>query len=219
MKKHLVLLVALAVFLPLSSFAADAEGLYVGGNLGMAIPSDADVEYSDATVTIESDLGLALGAAVGYAFENIRVEGEIAWQKNDFDKASNSWGQELELEGDISSLAFLLNGYYDFRNSSAFTPFATAGIGMARIDVDDMKVSDIRVPASEAPEASGHDTVFAFQLGFGVSYAVSDSISLDVKYRYFRTQDPEFEGDASDPDPAEAEYSSHNIYAGIRVFF
>lgn len=218
MKKHLVLLVALATFLPLSSFAADAEGLYVGGNLGMAIPSDADVTESEPgtsaeTYNLESDLGLALGAAVGYAFENIRVEGELAWQKNDFDKI-NMWGRDLELEGDISSLAFLLNGYYDFKNSSAFTPFVTAGIGMARIDIDDMALSGWGGPAQ-----STHDTVFAFQLGFGVSYAVSDRISLDVKYRYFRTQDPEFEGDASDPGTSEAEYSSHNIYVGIRIFF
>lgn len=218
MKKHLVLLVALITFLPLSSFAAGAEGLYVGGNLGMAIPSDADVTESepgdaDFTYNLESDPGLALGAAVGYAFENIRIEGEIAWQKNDFDKA-NPWGRELELDGDISSLAFLLNAYYDFRNSSAFTPFVTAGIGMARIDVDDMAAPGFPMPAQ-----SGHDTVFAFQLGFGVSYAVSDRISLDVKYRYFKTQDPEFDGDASDPGTTEAEYSSHNIYAGIRVFF
>ena len=200
MKKHLVLLVALATFLPLSSFAADAEGLYVGGNLGMAILNDADTTTdSGVAVNIDSDLGLALGAAVGYAFENIRIEGEIAWQKNDLDKI-NIWGRDLELEGDISSLAFLLNGYYDFKNSSAFTPFVTAGIGMARIDVDDMAPSGRGMPAQ-----SNHDTVFAFQLGFGVSYAVSDRISLDVKYRYFDTR--------------EDEYFSHNIYAGIRVFF
>ena len=84
MKKHLVLLVALATFLPLSSFAADAEGLYVGGNLGMAILNDADTTTdSGVAVNIDSDLGLALGAAVGYAFENIRVEGELAWRRPD----------------------------------------------------------------------------------------------------------------------------------------
>ena len=200
MKKHLVLLVALATFLPLSSFAADAEGLYVGGNLGMAILNDADTTTdSGVAVNIDSDLGLALGAAVGYAFENIRVEGELAWQKNDFDKGK-AMGQEVDLNGDSSSLAFLFNGYYDFKNSSAFTPFVTAGIGMARVEVN-----DVEVPGSGIPAASDHDTVFAFQLGFGVSYAVSDRISLDVKYRYFDTR--------------EDEYFSYNIYAGIRVFF
>ena len=33
-----------------------------------------------------------------------------------------------------------------------------------------------------------------------------------IKYRYFATSDPEFDG-------TEVEYASHNIYAGIRLNF
>ncbi len=70
------------------------------------------------------------------------------------------------------------------------------------------EVSDMNLPGFENDD----DTVFAYQVGAGVGYAVTEKVSFDVKYRYFATSDPEF-------DTTKAEYSSHNVYAGIRVTF
>jgi len=75
-----------------------------------------------------------------------------------------------------------------------------------------VEVNDINVPGSGLPNSNEDDTVFAYQVGVGVGYAVNEKINLDVKYRYFGTSDPEF-------DTTEAEYSSHNVYVGIRVSF
>lgn len=208
MKKTFLITAACAMTLSVSSLAFSAEGPYVSGNLGLAIPSDSDLTDSTVpgiTIDIESDLGLALGVAAGYAFgNNTRIEGEIAYAKNDLDKAS-LLGVDVDLTGDTSSIALLLNGYYDFKNASAFTPFINGGIGMARV-----KVNDINIPGSGLPDTSDDDTVFAYQVGVGVGYAVNEKVSIDVKYRYFGTSDPEF-------DTTESEYSSHNVYAGIRV--
>ncbi len=172
--------------------------------------SDSDITDSTVpgiTLDIESDTGLALGVAAGYDFgNNIRIEGEIAYQKNDLDKAS-LLGVDVDLTGDTSSLALLFNGYYDFANESAFTPFISAGLGIAKVEVN-----DFNVPGSGLPDSNDDDTVFAYQVGAGVGYAVNKKVTLDVKYRYFRTSDPDF-------DTATAEYSSHNLYAGIRVAF
>jgi opacity protein-like surface antigen len=210
MKKTFLITAACAMTLSISSIAFSAEGPYVSGNLGLAIPSDSDLTDSTLpgiTINIESDSGLALGVAAGYAFaNNTRIEGEIAYQKNDLDKAS-LFGVNVDLTGDTSSLALLLNGYYDFKNASAFTPFISGGIGMAKVEINDMNI-----PGSGLPNTNEDDTVFAYQVGVGVSYAVNEKVSLDVKYRYFGTADPEF-------DTTEAEYSSHNVYAGIRVSF
>ncbi len=100
-----------------------------------------------------------------------------------------------------------LNGYYDFVNESAFTRFISAGLGCAKVEVN-----DFNIPGSGLPSENDDDTVFAYQIGADVAYAVSEKVSLDVKYRYFATSDPDFDG-------TEVEYSSHNIYAGIRVNF
>lgn len=206
MKKIIVTTVGCAMLLSLSSVAYSA-GPYVSGNLGLAVASDSDVTDSTVpgtTIEIESDSGMALGVAAGYGFaNNTRLEGEIAYQKNDLDKA-RALGV-VGLTGDTSSLALLLNGYYDFVNKSPMTPFISAGVGLARVDVNDMNM-----PGSGFPNANDDDTVFAYQLGAGVGYAVNAKVSLDVKYRYLGTSDPEF-------DTTDVEYSSHNVYAGIRV--
>ena len=206
MKKTFLITAACAMTLSISSIAFSAEGPYVSGNLGLAIPSDSDIE--DTVLTLESDNGLAFGVAIGQEFTgNIRLEAEIAYQENDLDKASISGLGSADIIGDTSSLALLLNGYYDFKNESAFTPFISGGIGMAKVDV-----SNISLPGFGPVTLSDDDTVFAYQIGAGLGYAINEKVSLDVKYRYFGTSDPEFE-------LATAEYSSHNVYAGIRVSF
>ncbi len=107
------------------------------------------------------------------------------------------FGVDFPVAGDTSSFALLLNGYYDIVNESKFTPFIGVGVGVAKVEVS---------------FATDDDTVVAYQVGAGVGYAVNEKITLDVKYRYMGTADPEF-------DTTTIEYSSHNVYAGIRIAF
>ena len=59
-------------------------------------------------------MGMAFGIAIGNDFgNNIRLEGEIAYQKNDLDKATEL-GVSLPLTGSVSSFAFLLNTLSSF---------------------------------------------------------------------------------------------------------
>lgn len=200
------------MILSISSIAYSAEGPYVSGNLGLALANDSDLSDPTGTGTIEFDKGMAFGVAAGYNFGNTRMEGEISYQKNDYDKLSLSAPgvgsfSGLNIDGDATSTAFLVNGYYDFKNQSSVTSFISAGVGIAKIDV-----SAISVPGIGTITSSADDTVFAYQIGAGVGFAVNEKVSIDLKYRYFATSDPDFEG-------TEAEYSSHNIYAGIRIGF
>ena len=188
--KKTISVVAMAVMLGVTTGnSMAAEGAYVSGNLGLAIATDSDATDSSGTGTFESDKGLAFGVAVGYDLGNTRIEGEIAYQKNDLDKISIPGFGSAAIEGDTSSTALLLNGYYDFKNESALTPFISAGLGFAKVEV-----SAITVPGVGPITTSSDDTVFAYQIGAGVGYAVSEKISLDVKYRYFATSDPDFDG-------------------------
>ncbi len=90
----------------------------------------------------------------------------------------------------------MANVYLDFVNSSPVTPFLTAGIGMAEVTLFDYY----------------DDTVFAYQVGAGLTFAINPHMSIDLKYRYFATEDLDFEG-------IEAEFASHNVYCGFRFTF
>jgi opacity protein-like surface antigen len=201
MKKVLMsLLVCLMVYSFTATSALSEEGMYVSGNVGYAMLSDSDGSFDGDTGNASFDDGYVGTLALGYGLsDKFRVEGEIGYQKNDFNKGTNSEGTEDLSDFDVSSTSFLVNGYYDFANKSSFTPFLTAGAGVANVEVSGFG-------------ADVDDTVFAYQLGAGVGYAVTTNTNLDLKYRYFATEDVEHAG-------AEAEYASHNIYLGLRYNF
>jgi len=209
MNKALLIAAGCAMLLSVSSIAYSADGLYVGGNLGLAIVNDSDVTDSRApgmTLEFESDVGYALGGIIGYGFGHLRIEGEIAYQKNDLDQIK-ALGVSVDATGDTSSLTGLLNGYYDFNNTSPFTPYIGGGVGVAKVEIN-----DVSIPGSGFSNINDDHTVFAYQLGVGVAYAINESFSFDVKYRYFATSDLEL-------DTTDFEYSSNNFYAGIRYTF
>lgn len=188
-----------------------AQGLYVSGDIGWALLDDADA--TDPTLpgvaaTMEFDSGVALSAAVGYRIQNFRFEGEIGYQLNDFDQ-QEAFGLDIDLGGDLTSLSFLANVYYDFPTNSKFTPFISAGLGLVQVDIN-----DLHIPGSPQEPYNDDDTVFAGQVGAGVSYAVNEMIDLEVKYRYFMADDLEFSDGSTLDGP-----SSHNVYLGMRYTF
>jgi opacity protein-like surface antigen len=209
MKKRLLIIFAYVLVFFFSVPAYSAEGLYVSGNTGFGMASDSDLTDSTVpgiTVNTEFDTGLAFGAALGYDFNRFRVEGEISYQKNDIDKIS-AQGVSLVPTGDAKALSFLINGYYDFINHSAFTPYISAGLGLAQVEFNDLDIYKVGFSGS-----SDEDTVFAYQIGIGVGYAITEKVTIDVKYRYFGTEDSEY-------DSTEGEFASNNLLFGVRVNF
>lgn len=165
------------------------------------------------TLEIEYDSGIALGAAAGYDFGSARIEGEFVYQKNDFDKLINPDGDVSEASsGDLSSIALLINGYYDFHNNTKFIPFVTAGLGFAKVELNNI-VHVKRAKVTDAPY-NDDDTVFAYQVGAGVGYAVTEKITIESKYRYFATSDFEITDGTE-----KLEHNRHNLLFGIRVGF
>jgi opacity protein-like surface antigen len=209
MKKYLLITFVCVLVFFFSAPVYSAEGLYVSGNIGFAMASDSDITDSTVpgvTVNTEFDTGLAFGAALGYDFNRFRAEGEISYQKNDIDKIGSP-GVILDATGDAKALSFLINGYYNFINSSAFTPYISAGIGFAQVEFNDLDISSLGFSGS-----NDEDTVFAYQIGIGVGYAVTEKVTIDVKYRYFGTEDSEY-------DTTKAEFASNNFLFGVRYNF
>ena len=209
MKKYLLITFVCVLVFFFSAPVYSAEGLYVSGNIGFAMASDSDITDSTVpgvTVNTEFDTGLAFGAALGYDFNRFRAEGEISYQKNDIDK-TGSPGVILDATGDAKALSFLINGYYNFINSSAFTPYISAGLGFAQVEFNDLDISGLGFSGS-----NDEDTVFAYQVGIGIGYAVTEKVTIDVKYRYIGAEDSEY-------DTTKAEFASNNLLFGVRVSF
>ncbi|MDO3377331.1 outer membrane protein [Geoalkalibacter halelectricus] len=193
-----------------------AQGLYGGSpylsvHVGATWLDDADNDFKGFPLTFKSeyDTGYTVGAAAGYDFNMWRAEFEIAYRQNDVDKIKIP-GETFNGGGDTSALSFMVNGYFDIHNQSAFTPYLGAGIGLARVSANDWKAEGEKI-------VDDSDTVFAYQLGAGVGWEFMPNLTLDLGYRYFATADPEFRD--VDGDKFESEYKSHNLMLGLRIGF
>ncbi len=209
--KLLVLLVGLVAATLLASTALAAGNPYFGVMVGATWVEDAENDYGGgATFDTEFDTGYNVGAAVGYDFGMGRLEGEIAYRQNDFDKV-DVLGIDLGADGDTSALSFMVNAYWDIETGSPVTPYLGGGIGMANVSINDFQVDFF------GDVADDDDTVFAYQLAAGVGFEVAPSLVLDLGYRYFATEDPEFEDDFG--DKFDSEYATHNASVGLRMNF
>lgn len=197
---------------------AYSDGVYVGGNVGLAMVNDSNMTIPGLAgevgmpvgVEVELKMGVALGGVVGYDLGKARIEAEIAYQKSDLDKLSMSAGGigvSIDISGDMTSLALLGNVYYDFHNESAFTPYISGGVGFAKVSTNDLAIE------GESGSEDEDDTVFAYQVGLGLGYAATEKVTIEAKYRYFATADLDFE------EGVEAEFGGHHILVGVRISF
>ncbi len=165
------------------------------------------------------DPGFLGSIALGYKIsDQFRIEGEGLFQSNDMDKAVWSYtssffsdGGSYALKGERERIAFLLNGYFDFKNSTPFTPYITAGLG------------GYHMRLKYQNQSYENDLDFAWQAGAGVNYALNDQISFDLKYRYFGGSDAEIQlpgNTISNSTRTQLfEVGDHQVMAGVRVGF
>ena len=203
MNKKVILMTA-CIFMMVCSSAAVAEPWYVGVNAAAVWLMDSDIK-NGISGEASFDTGFGVGGAVGYDFGPARLEGEIEYRINDYDKAGLNSVGKANSGGSYKSLALMANGYYDFENASSFTPFIMAGIGGANIDTDSLTVGGLNIPSDSSWQ-------FAYQVGAGVGWMFTNSWLLDISYRFFGTTDPEFGN-------AKMQYLNHNLLLGIRFSF
>lgn len=101
------------------------------------------------------------------------------------DKRGTFVDLDLKLQN-IQTLLF--NAYWDFHNSTNFTPYIGAGLGLAFIQVDGSATTyfhaENRAVSYEKSLGVRNNTNFAWQVGAGCSYALTDNIALDLGYRF-----------------------------------
>lgn len=208
MKKQRLAATGLAVVMAMvTGNALAAEGRpYVGVATGVAILEDSTLSDSTGSVNISYNPGFVLNGTGGYEFGNgLRVEGEVNFRRAEMDRVSVG-NLGAALNSTAWSIGMMANGYYDFRNSSAVTPYLGAGIGFINVNVDEGSINGIRV------WTKADDTVFAYQVAVGAALDMSKQAALDIGYRYFGTDDPRF-------GAVKGTYASHNIMLGLRYRF
>ena len=195
MKK--ICVVGLAIALMMSGLVSSVSATpYVSANFGLVSASDATLSGESGNAgELSMDSGFGFLAAVGNNFDGLRGEAEVAYRTNDLNKTANG-----PVVGDISSLAVMGNLLVDLAISERVRPFLGAGMGLANID------------AGSAALNNSDDTVFAYQMIAGIGFPLTHITTLDLQYRYFATTNPEFDG-------IEAEYETHNFFAGLRFDF
>ncbi|MCY4612852.1 MAG: hypothetical protein OXB94_04415 [Nitrospira sp.] len=187
-------------------------------------------EFDEAT-------GILAGAAAGYSFAGqnrnsplggFRVELEYFYRQSNFDQTADiplgvgTQGQKLKDEivqatdriGSMTSHNLFGNLFYDFVNTSRFTPYVGVGGGVGFTDMEygsvwarnedtrnadgSYKIStgadlpnydEIRrnlAKTTSVGQATLSDVLLGFQVLFGVDYAITESTSLGLKGRWVR---------------------------------
>ncbi|WP_449266845.1 outer membrane protein [Escherichia coli] len=218
MKKLLALTAVAALtgtFSTLTLADADKTGFYITGKAGASVITQDNQRFSqdfgDDVYKYKggdkSDTVFGAGLAVGYDFYqhyNVPVRTEVefygrgsansrypldTWESPSGD---NAWKEDTQNRLSVNTL--MVNTYYDFRNSSAFTPWVSAGLGYARVHHKATYTDTSWNKSGEVSDASslhysGYDNNFAWSLGVGVKYEVTPDFSLDLAYRYLDAGD------------------------------
>lgn len=125
--------------------------------------------------------------------KNLRLEAEYNYRES-ADKTEHYFetnGVDYIYEGtfstELSIQSYMLNGYYDFHNTTKFTPYVGIGFGMAKIEYDDFGAYDEYI-AGVWDSGSGHyhtsKKKLAYNISAGASYDLTDRFALDLGLRY-----------------------------------
>ncbi|MCR5563900.1 MAG: outer membrane beta-barrel protein [Desulfovibrio sp.] len=183
--KRMLAALALSAALMLPGLA-QAQGMYIAPKFLMTIQDTGRVErshsLSGSDVSDYSQFTLGGALAAGFDFypqfgAPLRAELEFALRGN----SESSWtgGRFDKVKGTWNNTTLFANLFWDFHNSTAFTPYVGGGLGMAfNYTGYDIKVGGNRYSADD------RSTNFAWNVGAGVAYSFNENFAIDASYRF-----------------------------------
>lgn len=194
------------------------------------------VFHSSQSVDTSFKTGFVLGGNAGIEWgSGLRTELELAYRQHNSGKRAHitthytigyqhgsSGGRTTPLSSRDSAnvpanlrlraWSLMANAWYDFDLGLPVTPYVGGGLGMAMVkisgDLDSARIYE------------KNDTVFAWQVGAGVSMPLTDTTKLFLDYRYFAADaahlklEPGYHG-----GDVNADFNSHSVMVGVRFNF
>jgi opacity protein-like surface antigen len=210
-------------------------GWYVSIFGGWSMADDEEITAADTlgnvlNAEIELDDGFMAGVALGAHFnEWLRAEVEVSghWHDAKGDAVLTTTAVipdtiPFDLDGDENALFVLANLWIDLPLDEVIRPYIGGGIGFGRLDLD-LSMTD--TVGNSYTLIDDSDRGFAYQLGAGVAFDLTENIAVDVGYRYKRINNADLELNADiftgdlEEDETEKDYKSHNILLGLRLGF
>lgn len=227
-KKMLSVVAAFAAFCCVQSHAyMDWSGFYVGAS-GAASFHDATERTFMANGAVnypitEFKAGGRGSLFVGYQWNQFRAEVEGAFREHAIDKQitrvpgiSSEPITDLNIDYYARSFSGMFNAYYDVSLRDNISAYIGGGVGVAYYELKTEALSKPSYPAIKR-----EDTVFAWQVMGGLSYAVTEMVDLFCGYRFFAITKPDshvvnFAGTPVSVDWDKFPYA-HEVEAGVRI--
>ena len=192
------LLAGVTGFLISSNASAFDYQQYISGKLTYSDASH-DISASSENMNFSDNLW---GGSFAYGIRKGAIRTELEFNiKEDAEKRVD------EIKNTVENKSVMLNAYYDIDTGTKITPYVGAGIGMSHLK------SSLKTNSGEVHESENN---FAWQVGAGVSYALTDKVALDAGYRYSDDGDVEIK---SSDFSMKNEAKSHNFLLGLRYEF
>jgi opacity protein-like surface antigen len=179
------------------------SGWYLRGDIGMTNQQFKGLHqrlYDVPGTTVEAvgmgwDSSMLFGLGIGYKFNDwMRADltGEYRGKANfhGSDSVTFTGGQGVDnYTGSKSEWVFLANAYVDLGTWWCLTPYVGVGVGMANIKIHGFRDDGFTLIGgvqsnSTAYAADASKWNFAWALHTGLTYKVSQSMSIDFGYRY-----------------------------------
>jgi opacity protein-like surface antigen len=158
------------------------SGLYLSLFGGLAMPDTTSLEYSGEIFAINQKNGFAVGTAVGTQLApGLRGEVELSYLRSKISGVEFDANSSPRASGTVNQTYLLMNIWKDF-NLGAVQPYFGGGLGVGLTSFSNGVVYEggsTAVPLSNKTGAG-----IAGQFGVGARMPVSDSLMIDVGYRY-----------------------------------
>ena len=193
MKLFTVLFATVLISMTSGAMAADCVWPYVGVTGGGTMSSDNVLNLAT---------GYTVGGIVGVEYCKARLEAEVSYQSAKIDDVGG-----VKVDGDISLISYILNGYYEFdTGSKKWRPYVGAGGGFGTAKTSSLVASGVSVSNRSSA------TRFVYQGTAGIGYFLTPHLAIDLSYRYFSSLKYEL-------DNLSTNYTTHNMLVGARWRF
>jgi opacity protein-like surface antigen len=151
-------------------------------------PSDVSISNVSAfRASLKNNVGIS--GALGYKFTLFRVEAELQHLRSGTEgeeTSGTSLGGIGRTVGTLKETSGFANGYVDFPSFFGLAPYIGAGLGYARVNIDNLARTRNDVPVYQF---SGREAVFGYQGMVGLQYHLFGQATLNAGFRLVKHED------------------------------